>query len=42
VLVGDVLRLVKCIVTINGKMEEAIKFVKIDDLHCCLCAPSVY
>jgi hypothetical protein len=28
VLVGDVLRLVKCIVTIN--------------LHCCLCAPSVY
>ena len=30
VLVGDVLRLVKCIVTINGKTEEAIKLVKID------------
>ena len=33
VLVGDVLRLVhcKCIVTINGKMEEDIELVKIDD-----------
>ena len=31
VFVNDVLRLVRCIVTINGRAEEAIKLVKIAD-----------
>jgi hypothetical protein len=31
VVVGDILRLVQCIVTIHGNAEEAIKLVKIDD-----------
>lgn len=29
--VGDLLRLVKCVVTIKGKTEEAVKLVKIAD-----------
>ena len=31
VCVGDVLRLVRCVVTIKGEPEEAIKLVKIED-----------
>jgi hypothetical protein len=36
VKVGDVLRLVKCVVTINSQAEEAVKLVKIEDsTNCC-------
>ena len=31
VFVDDVLRLVKCVVTVNGKTEDAVKLVKIKD-----------
>ena len=31
VVVNDVLRLVNCVVTINGRAEEAVKLVKIAD-----------
>lgn len=36
VKIGDVLRLVKCVVTINLQAEEAVKLVKIEDgTNCC-------